>query len=113
MEDILGLSTRPKNDDTKRIKKLVRDAWTVPEEVVIMVSELRCHDEDCPDVETVIALMAGPGEPVKVKIGKPMGELNFEMIASHRPVWLLLQVMLVIANVKNAFPIIACRFNGG
>ena len=38
-----------------------------------MVSELRCHDEDCPDVETVIALMAGYGEPVKVKIGKPMG----------------------------------------
>ena len=86
MKDILGLSTRPKNDDTKRIKKLIRDAWTVPEEVVIMVSELRCHDEDCPDVETVIALMAGPGEPVKVKIGKPMGELNFEIIASHRPV---------------------------
>ena len=86
MEDILGLSTRPKNDDTKRIKKLVRDAWTVPEEVVIMVSELRCHDEDCPDVETVIALMAGPGEPLKVKIGKPMDELNFEIIASHRPV---------------------------
>ena len=49
MIDILGLSTRPKTD-TKRIKKLVRDAWTVPEEVVIMVSELRCHDEDCPDV---------------------------------------------------------------
>ena len=41
MKDILDLSTRPKNDDTKRIKKLVRDAWTVPEEVVIMVSELR------------------------------------------------------------------------
>ena len=34
MKDILGLSTRPKNDDTKRIKKLVRDAWTVPEEVM-------------------------------------------------------------------------------
>ena len=60
MGDILGLSTRPKNDDTKRIKKLVRDAWTVPEEVVIMVSELRCHDEDCPDVETISSVNGCP-----------------------------------------------------
>ena len=34
----------------------------------------------------VIALKAGSGEPVRVEIGKPSSELNFEIIASHRPV---------------------------
>ena len=51
-----------------------------------MVSELRCHEEGCPDVETVIALMHEGAEPEKVKIYKPMAELNLEEIKSHRPI---------------------------
>ncbi|MGB0683183.1 MAG: hypothetical protein ACPGOV_10765 [Magnetovibrionaceae bacterium] len=82
MDDILGLSLGPAKDDTKRIKDLVRTLWSVPEETVIMVSELRCHEEGCPDVETVIALMSGEGEPEKTKISKPISALNAEEIAA-------------------------------
>ena len=71
---------------TKRVKDIVRKAWSIPESVIIMVSELRCHEEGCPDVETVIALMHEGAEPEKVKIYKPMAELNLEEIKSHRPI---------------------------
>ena len=85
LNDILGLSTKPKGEQTKRIKDMVRKAWSVPENVIIMVSELRCHEEGCPDVETVIAVMSDGAEPEKVKIYKPMAELNLEEIKSHKP----------------------------
>ncbi|MDC0158624.1 hypothetical protein OAI47_02625 [Rhodospirillaceae bacterium] len=86
LNDILGLSTKPKGGHTKRVKDMVRKAWSIPENVIIMVSELRCHEEGCPDVETVIALMHEEAEPEKVKIYKPMAELNLEEIKSHRPI---------------------------
>ena len=86
LNDILGLSTKPKGGHTKRVKDMVRKAWAIPENVIIMVSELRCHEEGCPDVETVIALMHDGVEPQKAKIYKPMAELNLEEIKSHRPI---------------------------
>jgi hypothetical protein len=85
MDDILGLSTKPATDHTKRVKGLVRNSWGIDEDVVIMVSELRCHEDDCPDVETVIALMTGGNEPPKVKIMKPMSELQAADIDAVRP----------------------------
>ena len=85
LNDILGLSTKPTGGHTKRVKDIVRRAWSIPENVIIMVSELRCHEEGCPDVETVIALMRDGAEPEKVTIYKPMAELNLEEIKSHKP----------------------------
>ena len=84
-KDILGLSTKPIGNDTSRVKDLVREAWSVPEDVIIMVSKLRCYEDGCPDVETVIALMSNDREPIKVTINKPMAELDAVMINVHRP----------------------------
>ena len=85
LNDILGLSTKPKGGHTKRVKDMVRRAWSIPENVIIMVSELRCHEEGCPDVETVIALMRDGAEPEKVKIYTPLAELSLEEIKSNKP----------------------------
>ncbi len=85
MDDILGLSAKPQGDHTKRIKDLVRDHWDVAEDTVIMVSELRCHEEGCPDAETVIALMDGAPEPRKVKISKSMADVDAMAIQSAVP----------------------------
>ena len=85
LNDILGLSTKPKGGHTKRVKDMVRRAWSVPENVIIMVSELRCHEEGCPDVETVIALIRDVAETEKVIIYNPIAELNLYEIKSHKP----------------------------
>ena len=85
VSDILGLSTRPVGDDTKRVKALIRKLWCAPEDVVIMVSELRCYKDGCPDVETVVAIMEGNSEPTKVKIDKPIAELDAGILALHQP----------------------------
>lgn len=85
MDDILGLSGPPQSADVKRIKSLVRDQWGVPEDVVVMVSELHCHEDGCPDVETIIALMPGGGRgPESYKVPLPMKQVDQCVIAALR-----------------------------
>ena len=76
---------KPRMNHTKRIKELVRAAWNVNDDIVIMVSELRCHEDGCPDLETVIALMSEDAAPKTIKINKPIAELDLSVITSHRP----------------------------
>ena len=59
MDDILGLSRPKATGDADRIKTLIRLHMKIDDEVALMVSELRCHEDGCPDIETVIALMTG------------------------------------------------------
>jgi hypothetical protein len=37
-----------------------------------MVSEVRCQDSDCPHVETVIAILEGPGQSRRFNVMKPV-----------------------------------------
>jgi len=76
---------KPRADHTKRIKELVRTAWNVNDDIVIMVSELRCHEDGCPELETVIALMAEDADRKSIKINKPIAELDLAVITSYRP----------------------------
>jgi len=57
---------------SKKVKQWVKLYFGLPEVgCVVLVSELQCADEGCPDVETVISILAQP--EVKVyKIGKPL-----------------------------------------
>lgn len=76
MDDILGLTSPPTENHTKRIKALVQETWDLPDDVVVMVSELKCHEDGCPDLETVIAVMSGNAETKKVKISSAMADID-------------------------------------
>lgn len=80
MDDILGLSRPKSTGDAQRIKALAREYLHVPESATVMVSELHCHEDGCPDVETVIAVMAGENERRTWKIDKPMADISPEDI---------------------------------
>ena len=47
-----------------------------------MVSELRCHEDGCPDVETVIAVMGDAQTSLTWKIAKPMAQVDAGDIAA-------------------------------
>ncbi len=70
------------------IKEWVREVFGLPDEAIVMVTELRCKEEGCPDVETVIAIMGGPGYSCKHKLFKPMAEVTHDdlkkLAADHR-----------------------------
>ena len=82
MEDILGLSKPPANDATRRVKAWVRDIRGLSEEAVVMVSELKCHEDGCPDVETVVAIMSAGTSNATTKFAKPIERVTREDIES-------------------------------
>ena len=69
---------------TARIKEWVREIMSLPDDIIVMVTELRCAEDDCPDVETVIAVLGEPGSTAnrKHKLLKPMSEVTREDVMS-------------------------------
>ena len=49
---------------TQEIKARVTQLLSLSDDVTVMVTELNCQDDDCPEVETVVAIF----EPGKSKI---------------------------------------------
>jgi hypothetical protein len=74
----------PKSDRemTKRIKDWACELFGLADDATIIVAELRCQEEDCPDVETVIAVLGEPGKARKHKLFKPMAEVTREDVMS-------------------------------
>lgn len=82
MDDILGLSRARPDGSARRIKDLVRMRFGLDDAVTLMVSELRCHEDGCPDVETVIAVMGDAQASLTWKIAKPMAQVDAGDIAA-------------------------------
>lgn len=81
--DLVG-GGRPKPDAARiaRIKLLVQERFALAEDAVVMVTELRCTEPGCPPLETVIAVLDGPGSKRQYKLHKGVAEVTPEDIAS-------------------------------
>jgi hypothetical protein len=72
----LGGGTTPDPEALSRIKGWTREAFALPDDVVVMATELRCREDDCPDVETVLAVLDGPGRTRRFKLFKPAADVT-------------------------------------
>ena len=63
-----------------KIKNWVRKTFKLTEYETILVTELKCHEEGCPPVETVIVVLRGGTGKEQYKFHKRMYEINFEDI---------------------------------
>ncbi len=81
--DLFG-GGRPKPDAAKvaQLKLWVQQRFQLAEEAVVMVTELRCTEPGCPPLETVIAVLDGPGSKRQYKLHKGVAEVTPEDIAS-------------------------------
>ncbi|WP_414581135.1 hypothetical protein [Scytonema sp. PCC 10023] len=66
-------------EQTRQVKKWIYQALKIDEEIPISLSQLQCHEPDCPPLETVIAVMKNPVE--QYKIHKPIAEIEYTDIA--------------------------------
>jgi hypothetical protein len=64
------------------IRGWVADLFGLQEEAVVLVSELRCTEPGCPPLETVIAIMGGPGRRRQFKIDKSIADILFADVAA-------------------------------
>lgn len=72
----------PKSDPAvlARVKAWAREAFGLDDEATLLVTELRCAEDDCPDVETVIAVLGEPGKARRHKLLKPAAEVRREEV---------------------------------
>lgn len=60
--DLFAKRNPGKSQRSQEIKAQVSQLLDLSENTTVMVTELNCQDEDCPEVETVIAIFL-PGRP--------------------------------------------------
>lgn len=82
MINLLSSATRPDPAAVARVKVWVFESFQLPEEAIVKVMELRCAEEDCPDVESVIALFGEFGQTRKFKLLKPVEEITREDVCN-------------------------------
>ena len=72
------LNAKPKADpqQTAQIKAWVEHAFALPADTTVLVTELQCTEEGCPPLETVLAILATPGQPQQYKLHKAMAEVT-------------------------------------
>ncbi|TKB95403.1 MAG: hypothetical protein E8D41_01245 [Nitrospira sp.] len=63
-------------EQSDRIKSWARETWALSGEATVMVTELECREPGCPPIETVIALLEGPGKTRQYKIHKSAAEIS-------------------------------------
>ena len=65
---------------------LVAERFELPGSTVLAVAELRCHEPDCPPVETVITARQSDGSMRNWRVAKPLGDVertDIEMLEYH------------------------------
>jgi hypothetical protein len=60
--DLFAKRNPEKGRRTQQIKAQVAELLQLDQDATVMVTELNCQDDDCPEVETVIAIFR-PGQP--------------------------------------------------
>lgn len=73
-------ATPERTAKVRQIKEWARQALSLGDGVVVMVTELRCTEPGCPPLETVVAVMgeAGAHEARQFKIHRPLAEVVYE-----------------------------------
>jgi hypothetical protein len=70
--------TRPRRSNSaalRQVKTWAEQALRPSDDHAVMVTELRCSEEGCPPVETVIAIVGGPEKQRQGKVACPADEV--------------------------------------
>ena len=73
---------RPDGAKVRGIKDLFITYFDFPETTVLTVAELRCHDEGCPPIETVITARHSDGSIPDWRLTKPVDKIEKKDIES-------------------------------
>jgi len=64
------------SEQAERIKSWVRTTWALSDDTTVMVTELECREPGCPPIETVVAVLEGPGKTTQHKLHKTAAEVT-------------------------------------
>ena len=74
--DIFSSRGARSSERSNEIKAQVTAALVLDEQATVMVSELACMEEDCPPIETVIAVFRPDMERLQFRLHRPIAEIT-------------------------------------
>ena len=78
---------RPNLERVRQIKRVLREALQLPDEITVTVAELACMEEDCEPLETVIGLLPPDAPQLQAKVHKPMDAVDADDLAQVCATW--------------------------
>ena len=72
-----NLFDRPRSniDTVRKVKQLVIGHFNLSEATIVSIAELRCHEEGCPPLETIVTARHEDGTIQDWRIIKPINEI--------------------------------------
>ena len=83
---MLGMfdNARPDPADVDRVKGLFVGAFGLPEDTLVSLCELQCHEPDCPPIETVVTARGADGSVKDWRVHKRVGDITDADVAGLR-----------------------------
>ncbi|MBB85638.1 MAG: hypothetical protein CL931_17650 [Deltaproteobacteria bacterium] len=80
-------SKKPSLDRIRQIKRVIREALELEDDVTVTVTELTCLEEDCAPIETVFGLLRPNAPQLQHKIHKATNGIEAEDLAAVCAGW--------------------------
>ena len=77
----------PNLERARRIKKALREALRLSDDMTVTVTELACLEEGCAPVETAIGLLRPDAPQLQCKLDKPMDAVDAEDLVQVCTAW--------------------------
>jgi hypothetical protein len=78
---------RPNLQRVRRIKRALREALSLSEDVTVTVTELACLEEGCAPIETVIGLLRPDARQLQSKLHKPVDAVDANDLVEVCTAW--------------------------
>ena len=78
---------RPNLERARRIKKALREALSLSDDMTVTVTELACLEEGCAPVETAIGLLRPDAPQLQCKLHKPMDAVDAKDLVQACTAW--------------------------
>ena len=66
---------KPNVEKIRNLKKIFLKEKDIPETSILSIAELRCHEPNCPPIETIITERKVDGNIRNWRIGKPINDI--------------------------------------
>ena len=80
-------SNKPSLETVRRIKRALRQALALSEDVTLTVTELACLEEGCSPVETAFGLLRPGAAALQTRRHKPMEAIDAEDLVQVSSAW--------------------------
>ena len=78
---------KPNLEQARRIKKALREALCLSDDMTVTVTELACLEEDCASIETAIGLLRPDAPQLQYKLLKPMNAVDAKDLVEVCRTW--------------------------